>query len=70
MAIINGKHVAQYDQVHEIIVDVLKNRKLSFTREIIVEVIKKKLIEVGIDDNITNDIYFNFFIRWKSRFYG
>ena len=62
MAIINGKHVAQYDQVHEIIVDVLKNRKLSFTREIIVEVIKKKLIEVGIDDNITNDIYFNFLL--------
>lgn len=59
MAIVNGDNFSDYDKVQEIIIDVLTNRKLLFRKDVIIKIIKDRLIQVGIDSNVVNEVYFN-----------
>ena len=58
MAIMNVTD-EQYDKIQEIIIDVLENRKLMFTKPLIIKIIENKLIEAGMEATRVNDIYFN-----------
>ena len=59
MAIMNETDIKKYDKIQEIIVEVLENRKTTFTKETIIEVIKKRLVKENIDATVVTDIYFN-----------
>lgn len=58
MAIMNVTD-EQYNKIQEIIIEVLKNRKLMFTKPLIIKIIENKLIEAGMEATRVNDIYFN-----------